>query len=136
MKVTENLEQPTVYVVDDDDAVRRSIAAMVRLADLRVECFASPAEFLVTFEPARRACLILDVRLAGDSGIDLHNRLLRDGAKLPTIFVTGHAAPPITDEARRDGVVAVFRKPFRPQEFLEAIREAVGMPRTDLDPAG
>jgi FixJ family two-component response regulator len=117
-------DKPTVVVVDDDEAVRRSMAALIRLFDYRVECYATTADFLANYERDRPGCLVLDVRLVGFSGIDLHDRLTRDGISIPTIFVTGHATPSITEEARRRGVVAVFRKPFRPQHLIEAIRQA------------
>lgn len=118
-------EPPVVYIVDDDDAVRRSLADVIRLFEFRVETFASAAEFLAAYERGRRGCLILDVRLAAGSGIDLHADILSDGINLPTIFVTGHAPPPITQEARSRGVVAVFQKPFRPQDLVEVIRRAL-----------
>jgi two-component system response regulator FixJ len=124
--VTQTLEPPTVFIVDDDAAVRRSLVALLELFELPVECYASASEFLAAYRPHRRGCLVLDVRLTGGSGIDLHSRLVREGGKLPTIFVTGHALPLITDEARRLGVVAVFQKPCRPQLLVDAIRKALG----------
>jgi FixJ family two-component response regulator len=121
--VTARADKPTVFVVDDDEAVRRSLAALIRLFNYSVECYSTAAEFLAAYND-RRGCLVLDVRLVGSSGIDLHEQLTRNGVSIPAIFVTGHAPPPITDEARRRGVVAVFQKPFRPQNLMEAIRQA------------
>lgn len=123
--MTEALDAPTVFIVDDDAAVRRSLAALLSLFHLPVECYASAGEFLAAYRPQRRGCLVLDVRLTGGSGIDLHSRIVREGGNLPTIFVTGHALPLITDEARRLGVVAVFQKPFRPQLLVDAVRKAM-----------
>lgn len=123
--MTARTDKPTVFVVDDDEAVRRSLAALIRLFDYSVECYSSAAEFLAAYDRGRPGCLVLDVRLVGANGIDLHEQLTRDGASIPTIFVTGHAPPPITDEARSRGVVAAFQKPFRPQHLMEAIRQAM-----------
>jgi FixJ family two-component response regulator len=114
-----------VFVVDDDEAVRRSLQALIRLFHLPVECFASAQEFLAVFDGKRRGCLVLDVRLPGLSGVEMHNQLLDSGVRLPTIFITGHAVPPLGEEERKKGVVAVFQKPFRPQALIEVIRKVM-----------
>jgi FixJ family two-component response regulator len=124
--VSEPADRPTVFVVEDDAAVRRSLTALLGLLDLPVECYASATEFLEAYEPTRRGCLVLDVRLGSGSGIDLHSRIVGAGSCLPTIFITGHALPMISEDTR--GVVAVLQKPFRPQRLLEAIRQAVDLP--------
>jgi len=123
--VTDPVDRPTIFIVEDDAAVRRSLMALLSLLNLPVECYASATEFLEAYEPTRRGCLVLDVRLGGGSGIDLHSRIVSAGSSLPTIFITGHALPMISDETR--GVVAVLQKPFRPQRLLEAIRRAVDL---------
>jgi len=119
----------TVFIVDDDAAMRRSLAAVMRLFDLPVECFASAAEFLATYNPSRRGCLVLDVHLAGVSGVELQAQLASQGASLPTIFITGHAVPTMSEEVRSRGVIAVFQKPFRPQQLVDAIRGAIDAQR-------
>lgn len=123
--MTPPLEEPTVFVVDDDEAVRRSLRALIQLFHLKVEGFASAQEFLAVHDAKRPGCLVLDVRLPGLSGVEMHDQLVRSGVRLPTIFITGHAAPPLGEEQRRNGVVAVFQKPFRPQALIEVIRKAM-----------
>lgn len=122
------VDQSTVFVVDDDEAVRRSLAALIGLFNFPVECFGSAQEFLAAYDRQRFGCLVLDIRLPGLSGLDLHNALVEGGTHLPTIFITGHASPALGEEAARRGVVAVFQKPFRPQALIEAIRAALAPP--------
>lgn len=125
----EPIEQPTVYVVDDDDAVRRSLATLIGLFDLPVECFSSAREFLAAYDRSRGGCVVLDVRLPGLSGLDLHRKLAEGGTPLPTIFITGHASSSLAEEVGKGGVVAVFQKPFRPQKLIETIRAALAASR-------
>jgi two-component system response regulator FixJ len=119
-------EAPTVFVVEDDPAVRDSLTFLIASSDLRVESFASATDFLAVHEPKRPGCLVLDVRLPGMSGVELHEQLVRAGTSLPTIFLTGHAPPEVSEEARRRGVVAVFEKPCPPEELIAAIHKAIG----------
>lgn len=119
-------DEPTVFLVEDDDAVRESLTALVELSNLRVESYGSATEFLSSYDPGRRGCLVLDVHLpGGTSGVDLHDQLTRDGAFLPTIFLTGHAPPEVSEESRRRGVVAVFEKPCSPDDLIDAIHRAL-----------
>ncbi len=118
--------EPTVYLVEDDAGVRRSLAFLIELSNHRVEVFASAQEFLAAYDPSRPGCLVLDVHLPGMSGVDLHQRLVRQGVRVPTIFLTGHAPPDVSDEARARGVIAVFEKPCQPEALLEVIERALG----------
>jgi FixJ family two-component response regulator len=118
-------EQPTVYVVDDDEAVRRSLAVLIGLFHFSVECFASAQDFLTVYDGKHVGCLVLDVRLPGLNGLELHSKLLEGGTRLPTIFITGNATPALNEEAEKRGVSAVFQKPFSPQALIEAIRTAL-----------
>ena len=119
----------TVLVVEDDTAVRESLTMLLEAAGFRVESFASAKEFLGRCEPEQPGCLILDVRLPGMSGIELHEELVRRGADLPTIFLTGHGSREVSAEARLRGVVAVFQKPCPPDELIEAVGNAIGTVR-------
>jgi FixJ family two-component response regulator len=118
-------DEPTVFLVEDDAAVRNSLALVIELSNLRVELFASGKEFLDQHDPKRRGCLVLDVHLPGMSGIELHEQLVSEGTYFPTIFLTGHDPPHISEEARRRGVVAVFEKPCPPEALIDAIRKAL-----------
>jgi FixJ family two-component response regulator len=103
------------------------LATLIGLFHLTVECFASAPEFLAAYDPRRSGCLVLDVRLPGLSGLELHHQLLAGGSCLPTIFITGHASTALEEESGKGGVIAVFQKPFRPQALIEAIRTALGV---------
>ncbi len=122
---TEKSEEPTVFVVEDEPAVRESLTMVVESWGLRVEAFASAKEFLARHDASRRGCLVLDVHLSDTSGVELHERLVRAGTCIPTIFVTGHAPPGMSEESRERGVVAVFEKPCPPDALLAAIRKAL-----------
>jgi len=117
--------EATVFLVEDDASVRRSLTLLIELSKWRVEAFASGPEFLAAYDPSRRGCLVLDVNLPGMSGVEVHQRLVRQGGRMPTIFLTGHAPPALSDEARASGVVAVFEKPCPPEALLEAIGQAL-----------
>jgi FixJ family two-component response regulator len=119
-------EVPTVFLVEDDVAVRESLTLLFKLSNLRVESFASAQEFLAGYDPKRPGCLVLDVHLPGIDGVELHRRLTRDGAYVPTIFLTGHAPPDVSEENLRRGVIAVFEKPCAPEALIEAVRGALG----------
>jgi FixJ family two-component response regulator len=118
-------DEPTVFLIEDDSPVRNSLALVLELSDLRVEAFASATEFLSQNDPTRRGCLVLDVHLPGMSGVELHQHLLDEGIGRPTIFLTGHAPPNLSEEFRQQGVVAVFEKPCPPEVLVETIRHAL-----------
>ena len=117
---------PLVSVVDDDISIRRSLDRLIRSFGLDVELSASAEEFLTSAHPRKADCLVLDVRLPGMSGIELHRHLMADGCEVPVIFVTAHASD---DRARADAAsdytVAYLTKPFGEEEFLDAVDAAL-----------
>jgi FixJ family two-component response regulator len=114
-----------VFVVDDDPSVRTSTARLVRSAGFEVETFGSAAEFLASPRPDVPACLVLDVRLPGQSGLDLQRELTKSGVGIPIIFVTGHGDIPMSVRAMKAGAVEFLTKPYRRSELLEAIRASI-----------
>jgi len=114
-----------VFVVDDDAAMRRSLENLVRSVGLRVEAFASAQEFLRRRRPDGPACLVLDVRLPGPSGLDLQKRMAESGLEIPIIFITGHGDVPMSVRAMKAGAVEFLTKPFRDQDLLDAIHLAL-----------
>src|ERR1700693_5013443 len=116
---------PTVFVVDDDDLVRASIQGMLKSVGLRSETFGTPQEFLRSKRPDGPSCLILDVRLPGISGLDFQRELADAGIRIPIIFITGHGDIPMTVKAMKSGAVEFLTKPFRDQDLLDAIHQAL-----------
>src|ERR1700693_6208358 len=116
---------PTVFVVDDDDFVRAAIHGMLKSVGLRSEAFATPQEFMRTKRQDGPSCLILDVRLPGVSGLDFQRELADAGIRIPIIFITGHGDIPMTVKAMKSGAVEFLTKPFRDQDLLDAINQAL-----------
>jgi len=114
-----------VFVVDDDAAMRRSLGNLLRSVGLRVEAFASAQEFLLAKRPDVPGCLVLDVRMPGPSGLDLQKRMAETDVEIPIIFITGHGDIPMTVQAMKAGAVAFLPKPFRDQDLLDAIHQAL-----------
>jgi len=117
--------QSTVYVVDDDASVRRGLSNLIRSVGLRVEVFASASEFLAAKRPDAPACLILDVRMPGLSGLDFQTELTKARNRIPIIFITGHADIPMTVKAMKAGAIEFLTKPFRDQDLLDAVQVAL-----------
>jgi len=126
----------TVFVVDDDAAVREALSSLIRSVDLAVETFGSAAEFLRAKLPDAPSCLVLDVRLPGVSGLDFQGELARGGIHIPVIFVTGHGDIPMTVKAMKAGAVEFLTKPFRDQDMLDAIQVALERDRTRREQDG
>jgi FixJ family two-component response regulator len=120
---------PIVLVLDDDPAVGESIADLLRSAELASEVFTSPHELLGHPRPAAPACLILDVQLAGVSGLDLQTALAKGDPPLPIIFISGHGTIPMSVRAMKRGAVEFLTKPFDAEELLAAVRQALGQDR-------
>jgi FixJ family two-component response regulator len=120
---------PTVFVVDDDDLVRASIEGMLKSVGLRSETFGTAQEFLRSKRPDGPSCLILDVRLPGVSGLDFQRELADAGIRSPIIFITGHGDIPMTVKAMKSGAVEFLTKPFRDQDLLDAIYQALDRDR-------
>ena len=120
---------PTVFVIDDDDLVRTAIQGMLKSVGLRSETFGTPQEFLCSKRPDGPSCLVLDVRLPGVSGLDFQRELADAGMRIPIIFVTGHGDIPMTVKAMKSGAVEFLTKPFRDQDLLDAIHQALDRDR-------
>jgi len=119
----------TVFVVDDDDAVRRSLSLLLQSAGLSVEHFASAREFLDRYDPYSPGCVVLDVRMPEMTGLELQEYLNVHGAILPVIFITGHGDVPMAVEAMRHGAFDFLQKPFVDQDLLDRVRRAVDQDR-------
>jgi FixJ family two-component response regulator len=122
-------DAPTVFIVDDDDSVRGSIRSLLKSVGLSSECFAAPDEFLRSKRPDGPSCLVLDVRLPGMSGLDFQHKLTEAGVRIPIIFITGHGDIPMTVKAMKSGAVEFLTKPFRDQDLLDAIQQALDRDR-------
>lgn len=116
---------PIVFVVDDDQSVREALDSLIRSIGLRVETFASAQDFLRHQRPDAAACLVLDVRLPGRSGLDLQRDLAIAGERMPIIFISGHGDIPMTVRAMKAGAAEFLPKPFRQQDLLDAIWQAL-----------
>ena len=116
---------PSVFVVDDDASVREALSSLIRSIDLNVETFSSAREFLQHRRPEAPACLVLDVRVPGLSGLDLQRELMAAKNGIPIIFITGHGDIPMSVRAMKAGAVEFLTKPFRDQELLDAIQQAI-----------
>jgi len=123
-------DQPTVFVIDDDASVRDAIKGVLKSVGLRAETFASTQDFLRKWQPDRPSCLVLDVRLPGLSGLDFQQELTRANIGIPIIFLTGYGDVPMTVRAMKAGAVEFLTKPFRDQDLLDAIQEALDRDRT------
>jgi FixJ family two-component response regulator len=120
---------PLVFVVDDDDLVRAAIQGMLKSVGMRCETFGTTPEFLRSKRPDGPSCLILDVRLPGISGLDFQRELANAGIRIPIIFITGHGDIPMTVRAMKSGAVEFLTKPFRDQDLLDAINQALDRDR-------
>jgi FixJ family two-component response regulator len=114
-----------VFVVDDDSSIREAIESLVKLDGLRVETFGTAQEFLRTERPDLPGCVVLDVELPGLSGLDLQRELAAHGIKLPIIFITGYGDIPMSVRAMKAGAQEFLTKPFRDQDLLDAIQQAL-----------
>jgi FixJ family two-component response regulator len=118
-----------VFVIDDDESMREALKSLIRSVGLRVETFASAQEFLESRRPNVAACLILDVRMPGLSGLDLQRDLVERNIHIPIIFITGHGDIPMSVRAMKAGAVEFLTKPFRDQDLLDAIQQALDRDR-------
>ena len=118
-----------VFVVEDDAALRASLQDLLASVGLRVAAFASAQEFLRSPRPQAPSCLVLDVRLPGVSGLELQQRLAADDTAIPIIFMTGHGDIPMSVQAMKAGAVEFLTKPFREQDLLDAVHQALARDR-------
>ena len=122
-------EGPVVFVVDDDSSLREALRRLITSVGLTVEVFPTAQAFLKALRPEAQGCLVLDVRLPGLSGLELQRELVNTDAPLPIIFLTGHGDIPMSVRAMKAGAVEFLTKPFREQDLLEAIRQAIDRDR-------
>jgi len=125
--------RPTVLVIDDDHDLRESLGRLLRSVDLSTQLFASVPEFLNAGRPNGAACLVLDVRLPGKSGLDFQRELAEAHIQLPIIFITGHGDIPMSVQAMKGGAVEFLTKPFRDQDMLDAIALGLARDRAQRD---
>jgi FixJ family two-component response regulator len=118
-------EEPVVFIVDDDEGIREATRSLLDSVGLRVETFTTAQEFLGSRQPDAPACLVLDVRLPGLSGLDLQHELIQAGIPIPIIFITGHGDVPTSVQAMKAGAVEFLTKPFQDQQLLDAIHRAI-----------
>jgi FixJ family two-component response regulator len=122
---TGNVVGPTVFLVDDDISTREGLGGLIRSIGLRVEMFSSAKDFLRIKRPDMPACLVLDVRLPGLSGLELQQQLVARNDHIPIIFITGHGDIPMTVRAMKAGAVEFLPKPLREQDLIDAIHKAI-----------
>ena len=124
-----------VYVVDDDDAMRDSLRWLLESAGYRVCAYASAERFLAAYKPNGSSCLVLDVRMPGQTGLELQQELNRRGAQMPIIFITGHGDVPMAVDALKNGAFHFLEKPFQGERLLELIAQASTQRTSDTERA-
>ena len=117
--------KPVIYIVDDDDGMRRALTVLMTTVGYQPAAFARPAEFLAKYDPNQASCLVLDVRMPEMSGLEVQQQLNRNGAMLPVILITGHGDIPMAVQAMKDGAFDFLQKPFRDQDLLDRINAAL-----------
>ena len=117
--------EATVFVIDDDARMRAAMEHLLKSVGLLAESFATPQDFLRRKPPDGPSCLVLDVRLPGMSGLDVQRKLIDSGVHIPIIFISGHGDIPMTVKAMKSGAVEFLTKPFRDQDLLDAIQQAL-----------
>lgn len=119
------MDEPLVFVVDDDPSVRRSLERLIRSFAMDVELFASAEEFLRRRPPHRPSCVVLDLRMPGLSGLELQRDMVARGMEMPVVFITGHGTVPDSVQAMKAGAVDFLEKPFEAHDLLSAIRQSL-----------
>ncbi len=117
--------EPTVFIVDDDEAVRDSLMALLDAVGLKVEAYGSAKEFLNAYDAGRTGCVVLDVRMPGMSGLELQRKLAASQFPIPVVIITGHGDVPMAVEAMKAGAVDFIEKPFRQEVLLDSIRRSL-----------
>jgi FixJ family two-component response regulator len=126
-------KEPIVFVVDDDPSLRNALTNLFRSVGLRAEVFASAPELLRSKLPEVPSCLVLDIRLPGQSGLDFQAELAKAGIHIPIVFITGHGDIPMTVRAMKAGAIDFLTKPFREQDMLDAVGKAIERDRKRRD---
>ncbi len=117
--------KPTVFIVDDDEGIREGLSLLLETVGQACEMYGSAIEFLDAYDPGKSGCLVLDIRMPRMTGLDLQEKLNELGSTLPIIFITGHGDIPMAVEAMRRGALDFIRKPFREQDLLDRVNEAL-----------
>jgi|TARA_R110002072_G_scaffold209069_2_gene366565 FixJ family two-component response regulator len=125
--------EPKVYIVDDDEAVRESLALLLDSMDQNCQSFNSAGDFLHAYSGDMTGCLVLDIRMPGMNGLELQKQLNVQGSILPIIFVTGHGDVPMAVEAMQHGAVDFIQKPYREQDLLDKINMAIALDENNRD---
>jgi len=120
-----NDHEPTVFIVDDDTAMLKSLSLLIKSVGLKAETYLSAQHFLDSYDPARAGCLVLDIRMPGMSGLELQDTLRKRDIKIPVIIITGHADVPVAVQTLKKGATDFLEKPFSDQVLLEQIRNAI-----------
>lgn len=126
---THNTEEPVVYIIDDDQSLREAIEDLLNSVGRQAQSFVSVQAFLDTERHDAPACLVLDIRMPGMSGLDFHREMDKWDVQLPVIFITGHGDIPMSVRAMKQGAVEFLTKPFREQDLLDAIHQAIELDR-------
>lgn len=121
----ETKRKPVIYIVDDDDGMRRALTLLITTIGYQPVAFAKPGEFLAKYDPAQPGCLVLDVRMPEMSGLEVQQHLNKAGSMLPVILVSGHGDIPMAVQAMKDGAFDFLQKPFRDQELIDRINGAL-----------
>jgi two-component system response regulator FixJ len=116
---------PTVFIVDDDEAVRASLRLLLKSVGIAAQAYGSAQEFLAGYDPGRPGCLVLDIRMPGMSGMELQQHLNMRGAIVPVLFISGHGDVPMAVEAMKNGAFDFLQKPFRDQELIDRVQRAL-----------
>jgi len=120
-------QPPTVFIVDDDRAMRESLKALMKTVGLNAQTYSSADDFLEAYDSVQRGCLVADVRLPGMSGLELQEKLLKEHITLPVIIITGHGDVPMAVQAMKLGALNFIEKPFRDQVLLDNIKKAIDL---------
>jgi FixJ family two-component response regulator len=121
----DNKRKPLIYIVDDDDGMRRALTVLITTIGYQPVAFAKPTEFLAKYDPNQPGCLVLDVRMPEMSGLEVQQHLNKAGSMLPVILVSGHGDIPMAVQAMKDGAFDFLQKPFRDQELIDRINGAL-----------
>jgi two-component system response regulator FixJ len=124
-KPSDKNDTPVIYVVDDDDGMRRALDTLLSTVGYKTAVFARPGAFLADFKPDSPGCLVLDIRMPDMSGLEVQQQLNRKGSMLPVIFITGHGDVPMAVQAMKEGAFEFIQKPFRDQDLLDRINHAL-----------
>jgi len=128
-------DKQTVFIVDDDEGVRDGLSLLLDTVGQPCELYSSAPEFLDSYEEDNGGCLVLDIRMPRMTGLDLQEKLIEMGSQLPIIFITGHGDIPMAVDAMRRGAIDFIRKPFREQDLLDRINEALDVDNNSREQA-